>query len=147
MKYNLGLFACVLILTGCAEYSVINNYSLEKFNDSEVPVCVNYPQRVKKVGYAYQTKGVCGPIQIPAEYEVLDGECDALAPEVVSYSYCLAQMPKPVHLVEKQEKDMTICYDRNNHVELPISYCQKDINVIQNTNVTTRVSQVSAFVW
>lgn len=91
--------------------------------------------------------GTCGSYRVPDEYEELDGECDVLMPEVVSYSYCLAELPKPVHLVEKQEKDMTICYDRNNKVELPISYCQKDINVYQSTHVTTRVTQATAFVW
>lgn len=147
MKRVFGLMAICVVLTGCMEQKIINNYSLEKYNGSEVPVCVNYPKRVKVVRPGYMAMGTCGNFRVPDEYEELDGECDALMPEVVSYSYCLAELPKPVHLVEKQEKDMTICYDRNNKVELPISYCQKDINVYQSTNVTTRVTQATAFVW
>lgn len=144
---HIGILVSVMLLAGCAKYGIINNYSLETYNGSEVPVCVNYPKRVKIVRPEYKAMGVCGEFTAPAEYEELNGECDMLAPEAVSYSYCLAELPKPVHLVEKQEKDMTICYDRNNHVQLPISYCQKDINVIQNTNISTHVSQVSAFMW
>ena len=144
-KILLVLF--VFVLSGCAERKIINNYSLEKYNGTEVPVCVNRPKRAKMVRMASTKFGTCGAYTVPAEYEELDGECDILAPEIVSYSYCLAELPKPVHLVEKQEKDMTICYDRNNKVELPISYCQKDINVFQSTNVTTRVTQATAFVW
>lgn len=148
MRYLFGLMALALIMTGCAEYRIVNNYSLEKYNDSEVPVCVNYPKRVKIVKPGYSATDICGnSISVPAEYEDSDRLCDIMDPEVVSYSHCLAELPKPVHLVEKQEKDMTICYDRNNKVQLPISYCQKDINVFQSTNVTTRVTQATAFVW
>ena len=140
MKKTL-LMLFVFVVSGCAERGVLNNYSLEKYNGSEIPVCVNHPKRVKVVRPGYRAMGVCGTFSVPAEYEELNGECEVMEPQVVSYSYCLAQLPKPVHLVEKKVGDMTICYDRINKVELPILYCQKDMINIQTTEVTTNVVQ------
>ncbi|MBQ1997164.1 MAG: hypothetical protein II238_01810 [Alphaproteobacteria bacterium] len=147
-KILLVLF--VFVLSGCAERKIINNYSLEKYNGSEVPVCVNRPKLVKVVdvgGVKYDSNrqmitDSCGiAVKFPPKYEELKSECEALPTTVVSYSYCLSELPKPVHLVEKKVGDMTICYDRNNKVELPILYCQKDMVNIQTTDVTTNVIQ------
>ncbi len=119
-----------MMITGCAYNDTINHYKLEKINGSPVPLCVNYPQRVKIISYASFEMDDCGnEKEIPAIYEPIQGACSTLSPVIVSYDYCLRQLPLPLHLVEKQVKDMRICYDRNNGVELPISYCQKDMNV------------------
>ncbi len=83
----------MFILAGCAEYRLTNDFLLERYNESEVPVCVVYPRYVK--------------IVVPNQSVV----------------------------------DMTICYDRNDKIELPILYCQKDMVNIQTTDVTTNVIQ------
>ena len=139
MKKILIVFA---LLSGCVEYRVIHNYKLEKYKNSEVPVCVDYKQRLKVAEKSYVAIDACeNEILIPEAYEETGRMCDILEEEVVGYSYCLASLPKPVHLVEKKKDDMTICYDRNNKVELPILYCQKDMINIQMTNVETAVTQ------
>ncbi len=137
MKKYISYCGIAFLLCGCAEnYVVLNNYSLETFNDSEVPVCVNTPRRVIQIAAPFTATDQCGnQVEIPGEYEESGRLCDVMAKQVVSYSYCLAQMPKPVHLVEKKDGDMTICYDRNNKVKLPIMYCQKDMNVIQTVSL------------
>ena len=132
------IYSCItFLLCGCAKnYVVLNNYSLEQFNDSEVPVCVNTPKRVIQKAAPFIAIDQCGnEFEVPGKYEESERLCDVLEKQVVSYSYCLAQMPKPVHLVEMKDGDMTICYDRNNKVKLPIMYCQKDMNVIQTVSL------------
>ncbi len=125
----------LLLLQGCVEPSrTIEVYKLEKYNGSEVPVCISYQQKAKLVSEDWYDVDTCGnEIHVPAQYEPIASSCDTRQVKIVPYDYCLATLPKPVHLVEKKEKDMTICYDRNNKVELPISYCQKDS--VQITNV------------
>ncbi len=131
-KYSLFL-AC--LLCGCVmeQNRTMDVYKLEKYNGSEVPVCINYQQKVKVVKEGWYDVDDCGnEIYTPATYEPIKNSCNATHAKVVSYGYCLAQLPKPVHLVEKKKDDMTICYDRNNKIELPILYCQKD-----NVNIQT----------
>jgi len=131
-KYSLFL-AC--LLCGCVmeQNRTMDVYKLEKYNGSEVPVCINYQQKVKVVKEGWYDIDDCGnEIYTPATYEPIKNSCNATHAKVVSYDYCLAQLPKPVHLVEKKKDDMTICYDRNNKIELPILYCQKD-----NVNIQT----------
>jgi len=130
-----------MILFGC-QYEIVNDYRLEKYHNSEVPVCVNYAKRVKIIENAYSELDMCGNTKhTPAKYKETDRFCDIFEPQVVSYNYCLSNLQKPVHLVEKKVGDMTICYDRNNKVELPILYCQKDMINIQTTEVHTNVLQ------
>lgn len=131
-------------LTGCAEtnYRVVHNYKLEKYQNSEIPVCVDYKQTFKITEYSWVDVDECdNEILVPEKHEPTGRACDILTKELVPYSYCLAKLPKPVVLVEKKKDDMTICYDRNNKVELPILYCQKDMISIQMTNVHTSVAQ------
>ena len=131
-KYSLFL-AC--LLCGCAmePNRTMDVYKLEKYNGSEVPVCINYQQKVKVVKEGWQDVDDCGnEIYTPATYEPIKNPCNTTHAKVVSYDYCLAQLPKPVHLVEKKKDDMTIYYDRNNKIELPILYCQKN-----NVNIQT----------
>ena len=142
-KITFLAFIC-LSLSGCIQpITEQNNYRLEKLDGYEIPVCVNRPTKVRLVKQAKYDVNTCGNwvLSTPEEYEILDGECDTLQPEIVSYNYCLERLPKPVHLVEKKKDDMTICYDRNNKVELPILYCQKDMISIQNVNTSTYVIQ------
>ena len=56
-----------------------------------------------------------------------------------SYDCCITQLPYPVNLIEKEKDGVKVCYDKNNKIELPILYCQKDHNV----NVDVNVSQTS----
>ena len=124
-----------LVIFGCAKTptTTIEVYKLEKYNDSEVPVCINYKQNVKVLKDAYFGTDVCGNTSyVPMQYEPIKNGCNESNVKVVAYDYCLAQLPKPVHLVTKTKDDMTICYDRNNKVELPILYCQKDMVNIQS---------------
>ena len=143
MKKNTCLFM-LLFICGCSEYRTLNEYKLEKYKNSEVPVCVNYRHRMKLVkdNSRFVTVDACGEEhRVPDEYEEADSFCSTLEPEVVSYNHCLAELPKPVHLVEKKVGDITICYDRNNKVELPILYCQKDMINIQTVTTSTNVFQ------
>lgn len=133
---------CLLFLCGCAEYTIVSDYKLEKWEDSEVPVCVSYPRRVKIERKAFEEVDACGNVVTPSvEYKDTGELCDVFEPEVVSYNYCLSRLAKPVHLVEKKVNDMTICYDRNNKIDLPILYCQKDMINIQTVDVQTNVVQ------
>ena len=143
MKKIIFLAFFSLILSGCG-YAIVNNYKLEKYNNSEMPVCVNYAQRLKVVKPSLSYLDDCGNKKIkPAKYKSSYRQCDVFEPEVVSYSYCLENLPKPVHLVEKQVGDMTICYDRNNGIELPILYCQKDtVNIAVQKTVVKNSNQV-----
>ena len=128
----------VFVLCGCAmeQTDTINKYKLEKYNGSEVPVCVNYQQDARLVKSGWYDTDACGnEIYIPED------TCNKVRTKIVPYDYCLAQLPKPVHLVEKKLGDITICYDRNNKVDLPILYCQKDMINIQTTDVHTNVFQ------
>lgn len=136
-------FLTLFILYGCVTQSdTINTYKLEKFNGSEVPVCVNYQQDAEIIQPGYWDIDTCGnTIQIPTQYKPVQNEYHPIRTSVVPYNYCLETLPKPVHLVEKKVGDMTICYDRNNKVELPILYCQKDMINIQTTDVHTNVFQ------
>lgn len=132
------------VLCGCAmeQTDTINKYKLEKYNGSDVPVCVNYQQDARLVKSGWYDTDTCGnEVYVPDEYEPITGVCNKTRTRVVSYDYCLAQLPKPVHLVEKRLGDITICYDRNNKIDLPILYCQKDMMNIQTTNVETNVFQ------
>lgn len=134
----------LIVLAGCAEtnYRVVHNYKLEKYQNSEVPVCVDYKQTFKIAEYSWVDVDECNnETLVPEKYEPTGRTCDILTKEIVPYSYCLATLPKPVILVKKKKDDMTICYDRNNKVELPILYCQKDMINIQTTNVHTSVTQ------
>lgn len=134
----------VFVLCGCAmeQTDTINKYKLEKYNGSEVPVCVNYQQDARLVKSGWYDTDACGnEIYIPDEYEPIKDTCNKVRTKIVPYDYCLAQLPKPVHLVEKKLGDITICYDRNNKVDLPILYCQKDMINIQTTDVHTNVFQ------
>lgn len=130
--WHIILFSCSL--QGCMEpMQTIDVYKLEKYNGSEVPVCINYQQKVNIVKPGWYDVDSCGnEIYIPAEYEPVKNTCSVTKTRVVSYDYCLERLPMPIHLVEKKENDITICYDRNNKVELPISYCQKDNVQIMN---------------
>ena len=142
-KVKFLALAC-LGLGGCMQPIIEqNNYKLEKLDGYEVPVCVNHPTKVRLVKQARYDVNACGNwvLSTPEEYEVLDDTCNILKPEIVSYDYFLERLPKPVHLVEKKKDDMTICYDRNNKIELPILYCQKDMISIQNVNTSTYVTQ------
>ncbi len=131
------IWLCVFIsclLQGCVEpVRTIDVYKLEKYKGSEVPVCVNYRQKVNLIREGWYDTDACGnETYMPAEYEPIKTSCNTNFVRVVSYDKCLAQLPLPIHLVEKKEKNMTICYDRNNKVELPILYCQKDNIQIMN---------------
>jgi hypothetical protein len=129
----------LFILAGCAEYRLTNDFLLERYNESEVPVCVAHPRYVKMVAPNQSVVDMCDTEHsLATGYKNTDRLC---VKKVVPYSYCLSQLPKPVHLVEKRVGDMTICYDRNNKIELPILYCQKDMVNIQTTDVTTNVIQ------
>ena len=130
-------------LNACTPPFIENNYKLEKIDGYEMPVCVNHPQTIKEIKSPEYDFGTCGRMVMtkPAEYEILDGECDILEPEIVSYDYCLANLPKKVFLVEKTKDGIKECYDINNKVELPILYCQKDMINIQNVNTYTSVVQ------
>jgi hypothetical protein len=136
MKKIFNFLAC--LLCGCVmeQNSTIDVYKLEKYNGSEVPVCINYQQEVKVVKEGWYDTDDCGnEVYIPAQYESIKNSCNATHAKVVSYDYCLERLPKPSHLVEKKKDDMTICYDRNNKVELPILYCQKDMVNIQTVSI------------
>ena len=125
----------MVILCGCVmePNKTIDVYKLEKYNNSEVPVCIHYQQKVKVIKDGWYDTDACGnETYTPAQYEPIKNGCNTTHAKVVSYDYCLAQLPKPIHLVEKKKEDMTICYDRNNKIELPILYCQKD-----NINIQT----------
>ena len=137
---KITLLITVLTLFGCTKDKV--NFTLEKRDGYDMPVCVMHQYKVKVT----KTEGFhidsCGRnIKDPEEYEILTDKCNVIEPVVVSYDYCLANMPKQVHLVEKKKDDMTICYDRNNKVELPILYCQKDMINVQNVSTYTAVTQ------
>ena len=98
---------------------------------------------------------LCVDNQFAEEYNHFTGEYtqkDASPTERImmdSYDCCINQLPYPVNLVEKENDGAKICYDKNNKIELPILYCQKDhnvfVNVDTNLNVkqTTNVSQTS----
>ena len=125
-------------LTGCSDGSrIANRYSLESLNGYDVPVCVNRPIYVKGVTVSAQRGSLK---RYDLSYEAIEGSDKMLEPIIVTYEYCLEQMPLQVHLVEKKDGDMTICYDRNNKIKLPLEYCQKDINVIQQTSVNVKTS-------
>lgn len=141
---NKTLISSLLVLLfGCTEYNnILHDYRLEKYNGSEIPVCVEYEQEFDVVKQGYYDVDTCGnDVYVPAQYEPVKDPCSQTKKRVVSYDYCLAQMSKPVHLVERKKDDMTICYDRNNKIELPILYCQKDMINIQVTDVNTHVTQ------
>jgi hypothetical protein len=141
MKNKIMFLLFVILVSGCTRYEIVHNYKLEKFKDSDIPVCVDYSQRMEIIEDSYIAIDECENQKvIPEEVAVTDRICDVFVPKVVSYSYCLSELPKPVHLVEKKVGDMTICYDRNNKVELPILYCQKDMINIQMTDVKTSMS-------
>ena len=118
--------ALTLLLGACVveQNRIIDVYKLEKYNGSEAPVCVNYQQKVNVIKEGWYDTDKCGnEIYHPAQYEPIKNECNSTRAKVVSFDYCLAQLSKPVYLVEKKKEDMTICYDRNNKIELPITYC------------------------
>ena len=99
-----------ILLCGC-QYEILNDYRLEKYKGSEVPVCVDYRKRVKIVKESYVEQDVCGNIRyVPSKYKETERLCDILEPQVVSYNYCLAQLPKPVHLVEKKIGNSTLLF-------------------------------------
>ena len=124
---KLFLISLFFTLSGCIEYRSINTYKLEKVKGYEIPVCVSYSQRARINTATWIDIG--GKDRTNVEID------DNVSKDIVSYSYCLEELPKQVHLVEKKVNDMTICYDRNNKVELPILYCQKDKNIYQNISV------------
>lgn len=133
------IFLCLaLFLTACSANKTItqNNYSLEKYAGSEIPVCVNRPVvLIEKIApcsgnsISACARDMCGKIIDNGVYEPSNDVCDILEPEVVSYAYCLQHTPKPPHLVIKTEKDMISCYDRNNKILLPVQFCLPDTNV------------------
>lgn len=121
---KIGILCLAFCTAACVQYKSVGKYQLEKLPGYEVPVCVNYSGVVRDNSTWIDIGG-----QDRNKEETLDTK--NMEKRIVSYSYCLEKLPKQVHLVEKKEKDMTICYDRNNKVELPILYCQKDINIYQ----------------
>ena len=141
MKKILFLFG--VFCSGCMiEPTTIDSYVLEKYNGSEIPVCIEYQQEAEIVKDGYWETDSCGnDVYVPDKYEVLKDKCSKKTARVVPYDYCLSRLPKPIFLVEKKIGEMTICYDRNNKVELPILYCQKDMINIQTTEVQTNVFQ------
>ena len=136
------LITLLSIISGCAQYQNKTDFKLEKHDGYDMPVCVMYQYEVeitKPAGFEYDS---CGKvIKTPEEYKILTDKCSLIEPKIVNYDYCLSNLPKQVHLVEKKKDDMTICYDRNNKVELPILYCQKDMINVQNVNTYTSVTQ------
>lgn len=121
----------MFFISGCIRYESVYTYKLEKLKGYEVPVCVSYSQIASVNDAAW--------IDIGGEDRAdvkIDG---SVSKEIVSYSYCLERLPKQIHLVEKKVNDMTICYDRNNKVELPILYCQKDRNIYQNISQSVSI--------
>ena len=144
MKNTIFVISVATFLSGCIQpITEQNNYTLEKLDGYEVPVCVNRPVKVRQVNQAKYDVNTCGNwiMTEPAQYEVLNGECDKKEPEIVPYEYCLVNMPKKVFLVERTKEGVKECYDMNNKVELPILYCQKDMISIQNVNTYTSVVQ------
>ena len=129
-----SLFLC---LCGCVRHTIINDYKLETYNNAEVPSCVNYRYRVALKPHSREIVDEC---LIPGAFDVENDDCKTLPTRVVNYKHCLKNLPKPVHLVEKTENNMKICYDRNNKIRLPISYCQKDMINYNIVNVNTNVN-------
>ena len=125
-KLEVILFAC--LVSACAQYRSIEKYRLEKAPGYDVAVCIGYSHVVRENASWMDIGGA-------DRHKTEDVDLKDMERQVVPYSYCLERLPKQVHLVEKKEKDMTICYDRNNKVELPILYCQKDVNVSQTVYI------------
>jgi len=133
MYIKVLLFTLGLFLSACSHDVIYHRYRFETVDD--VYVCVDN--------------------QTPGEYNSLTGELvekESFVVEKVvmnSYDHCISQLPYPLNLVEKKKDGITICYDKNNKVELPVLYCQKDHNVIVNVDnninmtQTTNVSQKS----
>jgi len=122
---KLYVFCLTCLISGCVRYEYTDEYVLKKLPGYEIPVCVNNSKLIR------QDSAWLDIARNDTEKTNDTGSVENNSYQIVSYSYCLARLPKQVHLVEKREKDMTICYDRNNKVELPILYCQKDINIYQ----------------
>ncbi len=133
MNSKLLLISFSLLLCACSHDVTYHRYRFETVDD--VYLCVDN--------------------QTPGEYNSITGklvEKDSLVVEKVvmnSYDYCINQLPYPLNLVEKKKDGITVCYDKNNKIELPVLYCQKDQNIIVNVNndinmqQTTNVSQKS----
>ena len=60
-----------------------------------------------------------------------------------TYDNCIAQLPYPPNFIEKEKEGTKICYDKNNKIELPVLYCQKDHNVMVNVVNDINMSQTS----
>lgn len=120
---KLYVVCLAFFVSACIQYNSIEKYKLEKLPGYEMPVCVNYSKVVRERPTWIDIGG-----EDRNRIEE-DDSIDSFSRQIVSYSYCLERLPKQVHLVEKKKNDMTICYDRNNKVELPILYCQKDMNI------------------
>ena len=105
MKIRL-LLMC-LLFCGCSE--TIHDYHFETLDDAFL--CMDYLFEEKGnifTGYTIE------PLNIRVIME--------------DYDNCIAQLPYPVNFVEKEKDGTKICYDKNNKIELPILYCQKDHN-------------------
>ena len=123
-KTKLLLLNLCLFLGACSHDVIYHRYRLETVDD--VYLCIDN--------------------QTPGEYNSWTKELvekDSMAVEKVvmdSYDYCIAQLPYPLNLTEKEKNGEKVCYDKNNKVELPILYCQKDHNVMVNVDTNTNVN-------
>lgn len=115
----------ILLLCACQHSVIIHRYRFETIGDAFV--CVDNQS---------------------------DGKYDSITDEIIeendgkivnkavmdSYDECVRQLPLPVNFVEKKKDGTTVCYDKNNKIELPILYCQKDHNVSVMVNVDNNIS-------
>lgn len=124
---NFLLLNLCLVLCACNKDVIYHRYRLETVDD--VYLCIDN--------------------QTPGEYnswtkELVETDSMSVKKVVMdSYDYCIAQLPYPLNLTEKEKDGEKICYDKNNKVELPVLYCQKDHNVMVNVDTNVNVSQTS----
>lgn len=134
MKKILTSVILSIFLFGCAKDIIEHRYSMKKYSDSEIKVCVDeqillIPADKEEQNYYDTIDGT--------HYQISQNPDDFREPSIVDYDFCLPQDKRIRNYSTKKIKDIEVCYERISEIELPMSYCLPDTNV--NVNVSTHV--------
>lgn len=106
-KIKLLFISFCLLLVGC-NGTTYHRCRFESVGD--MFVCVDNQFRI---GYdSFTGEELETGASVPTKRVILD-----------SYGCCVAQLPYPMNLVEQRRNGVTICYDKNNKIEVPMFYC------------------------